>query len=277
MTEKKTDRQTALITGASSGIGEAFARRLAADGISLVITARREKRLRALADEIKESRDVKVEIIPADLAVDEGLKTLEARITDGPPIDMLINCAGFGTRGHLVDLAPDKISTMISLHTMAPSRLTRAALPGMIDRDHGAIIAVSSLGAFLTTAEYVTYSATKAYLNSFYTGLRDELAGTSVKVQAVCPGLVKTRFMETEEYSDFNYNDIPDFAWMSPETVVSISLTKLKKNKKPVIITGFTNRLFVGLMNTSIIGPLIRNTLGYFSRKRVIKGEPALF
>ncbi len=250
MTEKTTDRQTALITGASSGIGEAFARRLAVDGMNLIITARREKLLSTLADELRNSQGINVDIISADLSTDKGIKIMETRISEGPPVDMLVNCAGFGTRGHLADLAPEKISKMIILHTLAPSRLTRAALPGMINRDRGAIIAVSSLGAFLTTAEYVTYSATKAYLNSFYTGLRDELAGTSVKVQAVCPGLVKTGFMATEEYSDFNYSDIPDFAWMTPETVVSISLKKLKKNKKPVIITGLTNRLFVGLMKT---------------------------
>ena len=274
---KTTEQKTALITGASSGIGAAYARRMAAEGINLIITARRDELLKKLADELSEKYGVVVEVIAADLATEEGISRLEKRTTGGPPVDILVNCAGFGTRGHLVTMAPEKITAMVNVHNLAPGRLTRAALPGMIDRNWGTIIMVASLGAFLTTAEYVVYSATKAFLTSFCTGLRDELAGTAVKVQAVCLGLVRTGFMETEEYKDFNYQDIPAFAWMSPEKVVDISMKKLVKNRRPVIITGLSNRVLVGLMNTSIIGPVIRNTLGYFSRRRVMKGEPALF
>ncbi len=277
MQSSKPEGQLALVTGASSGIGEAYAKKLALEGWDLIISARRKDKLRFLAAELKANYGTKTKIITADLSTNAGVELIKKRIEKGSPIDLLVNCAGFGTRGHFADIDPEKIERMVYLHSMAPALLTRAILPGMIERNRGTVVAISSLGAFLTTSEYTTYSATKAFLNTFYKGLHDELAGKEIEVQAICPGLVRTGFMETDEYKDFDYSNIPEFAWMSPERVVDISLKALKKERGPIVIAGLSNKIFIGLMHTAITGPVIRKSLGYFSRKRVIEGKPALF
>ncbi|MFC1669091.1 SDR family NAD(P)-dependent oxidoreductase [Spirochaetota bacterium] len=273
----KTKKNTyALITGASSGIGMAFARSLAMEGHDLVLVARRKEQLEKLARELTKY-NIDIKIFSADLSSDSGVTSLESKIIQKHNIHLLINSAGFGTRGHFADLDAEKIQKMIYLHTMAPARLTRAVLPEMIKNNSGIIIAISSLAAFLTTAEYVTYSATKSFLNTFCTGLSDELAATNVKIYSICPGLTKTEFMSTEEYKNFNYNEIPDFAWMTPEDVVEISLKKINSVNKPVIIPGAGNRFFVAILNFPLLGLLIRNLLRYLSRRRIIQGKPALY
>ncbi len=250
--------RTALITGASSGIGEAFARRLAEEGFNLFLVARRKELLRELALDLQYKHRVSATPIVADLSTDQGVRIVEKRISGDNTIDILINSAGFGTRGYFAEIDPEKSRKMVHLHAMTVMRLTRAVLPNMIANRRGYIIQVSSIGAFLTTAEYVLYSATKAFVNMFVQGLNEELAGTGVKLQALCPGLTKTGFMYTEEFKNFSYSKIPECIWMSPDQVVEESLAALKKNKL-VFIPGKGNRIFVGALRT----PGIKQALGF--------------
>lgn len=261
------DCGTAVITGASGGIGASFARRLAGEGFNLILTARRNELLSALAREIESACGVRVKVIAADLATDKGIANVEREIYRDSSVAMLVNCAGFGTRGHFAAIDPDTIEKMTHLHVMAVVRLTRAALPRMIGNRRGAVINVSSLGAFFTTSHYVIYSATKAFINMFTLGLRDELAGTGVKVQALCPGLTRTGFMHTEEYRDFSYDAVPGFAWMEPDEVVDISLAALARGRA-IVVPGLGNRLFVATLRAPLLGPLLFRLLGRLGRDK---------
>ena len=163
-------RPSALITGASAGIGAAFAERLACDGYNLVLVARRRKRLEELAARLSAEHGVAVDALPADLADAAGLRAVEARIAADPDLALLVNNAGFGNYMPFVDLDPDAAEEQIDVQVLAVTRLTRAALPGMIQRGRGAIINVSSRLAFSGSAsgpfipKRATYAATKAFL-----------------------------------------------------------------------------------------------------------------
>lgn len=269
------ETKTALITGASSGIGESYARTLAEDGYNLIISARRENQLNELAARLEKEWSIKVSLLPADLSNPAGIEKFIAGL-DGISIDLFIHSAGFGTRGLFANVNSEKSGGMVVLHTLAATLITRAVLPGMVDRQSGGIIFVSSLGAFLTTAEYTVYSATKAYLNTFIEGLRDETLPFGVHVQAVCPGLTKTEFMSTDEYAAFDYSSVPDWAWMDPDRVARVSLKQLKRNRA-IVVPGFGNRLFIGIMRLPFAGRIIRGLMSASSRKRVARGEQALF
>ncbi len=263
----ETRGRTAVVTGASSGIGAAYADRLAAEGYDLILIARRKELLDAIKKNIGREHGVKVTVLAADLAGETGLRRAVRLVESDSTIDVLIHSAGFGTRGHLIDVDESKITGMIRLHTVATAVLTRAALKSMKESNRGYIVNVSSIGAFFTTSHYVVYSATKAFINMFTQGLRDELVGTGVRVQALCPGLTSTGFMFTDEYRDFNYGEIPRFAWMAPERVVEESLAGLQKGKT-VVIPGRGNRLFVGALTAPVVGPLIGRLLALLGRGR---------
>jgi short-subunit dehydrogenase len=269
---------TALITGASSGIGQSYARSLAASGYNVIITARREDRLQKLSEDMAGDENQTVEILTADLSTPEGMKKVGARLGDeSRPVDFLVHSAGFGTRGHLADLDENLITSMVNVHCQAGVTLARRALPGMIARNRGRIVLISSLGAFLTTAEYTLYSATKAFLNTIALGLRDELAATEVRVQAVCPGLVKTEFMETPAFGDFHYQSVPEKYWLKPEAVVTESRRRLDYRYKPIIVPGVGNRILLGMLNTPILGAALKAMMSASSRKRIRSGKPAIY
>ncbi len=257
--------RTAVITGASSGIGEAFAKRLAQEGFNCILVARRKSNLVRLAREIEAACRIRATTVSADLSIDAGVWNIEKIIAGDDSIDVLVHAAGFGTRGFFSDVDSEKMQRMVYLHAMASARLTRAVLPRMLANRRGYIINVSSVGAFLTTSHYVTYSASKAFINMMTLGLRDELAGSGVKIQALCPGLTKTEFMFTDEFKDFNYSDIPRFAWMSPGQVVEESLDALRKNKT-IVIPGRGNRIFIGTLKAPIIGSLLGGLLSLLGR-----------
>jgi len=256
----------ALITGASSGIGEAFARRLAKDRVDLVLVARRDDRLKVLATELTARHGIRVEAMPIDLSAVEGIDRLVEYVdhTDAP-FEFLVGSAGFGTRGPYAEVQADKITRQVRLHVEANARITRAVLPAMIQRRAGTIVLVSSLGAFMTTTHYTHYSATKTYLNMLALGLRDELRGTGVRVQSLCPGVTRTEFMATDEYKDFKYDDIPAFLWANPEEVVEASLRELSE-ERPIVVPGLGNKAFVALMQTPAVGPALRAALGRLGR-----------
>jgi uncharacterized protein len=260
-------RPVALITGASSGIGEAFARRLARDGHDLILVARRKERLSQIGAELQNEHDTGIEVHAADLTLDRDVEKLVTLIEQRSALSFLVNSAGFGTRGHFAEVEADKSENMVRVHVLANVRLTRAALPAMIEQGRGAVINVSSLGAFFTTAHYTTYAATKSYLNMFTEGLAAELAGTGVRVQALCPGLTRTGFMYTPEFTDFHYEKVPAFAWMDPEQVVDQSMSSMGKG--PVVfIPGVLNRMFVRILTAPVAGRLVGGAINLLSRGR---------
>lgn len=220
----------ALITGASSGIGEVFARKLAQRGFDLMLVARREDRLRALAA----SLPTKAEVLVADLAADAGVSTVEQAIRDGENPDLLVNSAGFGVAGLFWEADPAAQMRMHEVHIMATMRLTRAALEGMVRRGRGGIINVSSVAAFGQAARSVSYCGTKAWINSFTEGIDMELkaVGSPVKVQALCPGFTVTEFQKT---AGVDASRVPGFLWMPAEYVVEESLRGLDRGQLIVI------------------------------------------
>jgi short-subunit dehydrogenase len=261
------ERRSALVTGASSGIGAAYARRLAADGFALTLVARREEKLRALASEL-ERAGVPVALLPCDLSSEAGIAAACARIEEGPALDLLVSGAGFGTRGLFAEIAPERSEAMVRLHVLAGVRLTRAALPAMLARGRGAVVHVASLGAFFTTSRYVTYSATKAFLTVFCEGLADEVSASGVKVQALCPGLTRgTEFLESPEYAEFHYQGVPARFWITAEEVVARSLAGLERGGPTLVIPGLQNRALVALLQAPILGGVLRRGIAGLGRR----------
>jgi short-subunit dehydrogenase len=248
--------RTAVVTGATGGLGACFARRLAQQGYSLLLTDRFADQLEKLREDLTPVADAPVEIVPCDLADDAQLESLAKRIASIEDLELLINNAGFATVGNFADIDEDVQSNMTRVHTMAPTRLARAALPGMIERDRGAIVNVSSLGAWLPAAGCVQYSATKAYLVTFSEALREELLGTNVQVQVLCPGFVKSGFHESDTMSDFDKNQVPSHMWSTPEPVVDYSLKSLTR-KRLVAIPGWRNRLMGRLLRMPALRPIV--------------------
>jgi uncharacterized protein len=219
----------ALITGASSGIGAAFARKLAAGGYRLILVARRRDRLETLATELGNC-----EVLQADLSEESGLQLVENRILAAPDLALLVNNAGFGSMGRFFEIPVDSQDRMHKLHVIATMRLTHAALRGMVPRGAGAIVNVSSVAAFGQNPGSIGYCATKAWMNSFTEGLDIELktAGSAVKVQALCPGFTITEF---QDVIDMDRSRIPARLWMKAEDVVDASLRALARDELIVI------------------------------------------
>lgn len=182
--------RTALVTGASSGIGAAFCRALAARGSDLVVVARRTGRLEQLARELGGEYGVAVEVLTADLASTDGVAVVAARAAAG--IDLLVNNAGMATRGRFADLPVEAEVTEIGLNVLAVVRLTAAALPGMVARRHGGIVNVSSVAGFTALPGNATYAGSKAFVTSFSESLAGETRGTGVTVTVVAPGFTRT-------------------------------------------------------------------------------------
>lgn len=255
-------KRRALVTGASSGIGLAFAEALARDGHDLVVMARSAARLEALAEKLHAAHRVAVEAVAADLTKAAALHKVEAMVADDPHLELLVNNAGFGTVGRFVSLDPDREEEEIRLNVIALVRLTRAALPGMVRRKRGGVINVSSLAAFNPGPVNATYSATKAFVNSFTEALHEELRGSGVRVQALCPGFTHTEF---QERAGIDKSRIPSFVWMSAEAVVEASLAGLRRGEV-VCIPGVANRLTAG-MTSLMPRRLVRRVLGIGSRR----------
>lgn len=234
----------ALVTGASSGIGEAFARALAHRGQGLVLVARRTDRLRRLAEELG-GEDVALPL-SADLtrrgAVEDLVAELERRKLH---VDLLVNNAGLGETGAFHEQAWERVQAMLDLNVRALTEFTWRVLPGMIERHHGRIINVSSTGAFQSVPFLNIYAATKAFVLSFTESLHTELAGTGVHVQALCPGYTETEFFDVSHTSPRLWvNRVPR---MSPQRVAAESLRRLAFGK-PRVVPGWNNRLMVALV-----------------------------
>jgi len=186
---------SALVTGASSGLGAEMARSLARRGANLVLTARSEERLQALASDLRRVNGVTVHVVPLDLAAADGAQQLLDAVSRlGIAIDHLLNNAGFGSGGALASLDAERQDGMVRLNAGAVVTLTRALLPGMLDRRRGGVLNVASTASFQPVPYMATYGATKAFVVSFTLALAEELRGTGVTAMALCPGPVLTGF-----------------------------------------------------------------------------------
>ncbi len=231
MASKTDSRPHALVTGASSGIGKAFAERLARDGYDLTIAARRRDRLEELAKALRTNPGVGVEVVVADLGQSADLRPLEKRLAADDSLEMLVNSAGFADHMSFIKLDPEKAEEVIKVQVLAVARLTRAALPGMLARRKGAIINVSSRLAFSGPvaiggmAPTATYAGTKAFINTFTQILSREVEGTGVKVQALCPAVVLSEFHLRQGIDPKRF---PADVVSTPEDVVQASFAGLR-------------------------------------------------
>ena len=231
---------TALVTGASSGIGAQFARQLAARGHDLVLVARRAERLEALAAELPTD----ARVLPCDLATDAD--ELAGRVGElGVEVELLVNNAGFGTFGRFWEIAPGRDAEMVRVNCEAVVTLSRAFVPAMVARGRGGVINVASVSGFQPLPYTTVYAATKAFVRSFSDALHAELAGTGVNVLAVNPGPVRTDWHDVAG----DTRGVP--AWIGAEQAVREALAAYERGARS-IVPGRLPRL---LYNASRLGP----------------------
>jgi uncharacterized protein len=231
---------TALITGASSGLGEQFAYALAQRKYDLVLTARRADRLATVAAQARKLGAAMVEVIEADLARRGAPAEIFAQVEAlRLQIDYLVNNAGFGTSGRFDRLPLERELEEIDLNVSAVVAMTRLFIPAMIARNRGTIINVASTAAFQALPFMATYAASKAFVLNFTLALAGELAGTGVKVSALCPGPVRTEFQAVAKNE---HGRLPDFAYLPAETVVAQGITAAE-NGRSMHIAGVINFL----------------------------------
>jgi hypothetical protein len=209
-----------LITGASAGIGAAFARRLAREGNRLVLVARDGARLERLAAELTRQYGVEVETLPADLADVDGCALVERRVAE-QHVDLLVNNAGIGGQGAFWEQPTERIDQMLQLNVRAVMRLTHAALGPMVERGQGDIINVSSVAGFVPSGRTATYGASKAWVTSFSEALGSELTDTGVHVSALCPGFTHTEF---HDRAHIDMDRLPSWLWLQSDAVVAAGL-----------------------------------------------------
>ena len=242
---------SALVTGASSGIGAALCRRLAAQGVDLVLVARDRERLDKLAAELSSDREVEVEVevLVADLAEAAGRRLAEDRIGDAArPLDLVVNNAGFGTYGPFATLDVDGEEREIAVNVTALVRLTHAALVPMVARGRGTVLNVASVAGLQATPGNATYGATKAFVSSFGEALAGEVAGTGVTVTTVLPGFTRTEFQQRAGIAG---RKIPGPLWQTAEEVAGEALDAARAGK-PWHVTGRHNQ---GLVTASALAP----------------------
>ncbi len=252
----------ALVTGASAGIGRAFAAGLAARGHDLVLVARDADRLEELAAELCATRGVAADVLAADLLTDSGVTSVATRLADvDHPVDLLVNNAGFGTYGRFAELDVAHEVQEVELNVVALLRLTHAALGAMERRGAGAILNVASLAAYQPNPISATYGATKAFVHSFTHAVREEARATGVTVMLVCPGYTHTEF---HDRAGLGPTDVPEFIWQSADTVVAAALRDLERGRS-VSIPGLLNQTAAAMSSMAPAG-ITRRVAG-----RVIK------
>ncbi len=224
-TKTRASSRRALVTGASAGIGQAFAEQLARDGWDLCIVARRRQRLEQLARRLRKQYGIGVAVVEADLTDSDALRHVEARIKRDRRLELLINNAATAYFGPFIDCDRGVEEKQIQLDVLAVVHLTHAALPGMLHRRRGAIINVSSVAALTPGPHYAVYAAGKSFVNTFTEALHFELSGSGVRFQALCPGLTRTDIFER---AGADTSSLPEFLWMTPDDVVAASLADLE-------------------------------------------------
>src|SRR5262245_30385931 len=256
-------REIALVTGASSGIGAALARRLARDGMHVGLVARRSDRLDTLAGELRAAHGVEADVLPTDLAKPGAVATLVNEVERrGLEVDWLVNNAGFGTVGlfHALPLARELEE--IALNVEALVELTGRLLPAMVRRRRGVVMNVASIGAYTPSPQMATYTATKAFVLSFSEAIAVELADTGVRVLCVCPGVTRTEF---QERANVETGHVPAFLQQSAEQVADEAVRAVGRG--PVVVNGMLNRVRVTISKFVPHGVLVR-AAGGFVRSR---------
>ncbi len=252
-------KKTAVITGATAGIGREFAEQLAATGHDLVLVARDESRLAATAQELQEKYAIECEILKADLSKPEDLADVETRVAQDD-VEVLVNNAGFGLNQRFADGDRDREHYMIEVLVVAVMRLTHAALGGMKQRNRGEVIVVSSVASFIAGG---TYSAAKAWTTVFVEGLSQELRGTNIRVSALCPGFTRTEF---HQRAGIRMNGLPNIMWLDARSMVAAGLRDHYRGKV-ISIPGWQYKLLMFMVRIAP-RPFVRS-VGYGSRKRV--------
>ena len=247
----------ALVTGASRGIGEAIARRLASEGVDLVLVARSADDLGTLADALERTQHVTVELLVADLLDTDDLARVAARVSASPSIDLVVNNAGFGTAGRFHQLDVDREHAQVDLNVGALLRLSHAAAATFRERGAGGICNVSSLSAFAPAPQAATYAATKAFVTSFTQALHEELRPAGVHVSVVCPGFTHTGFHDA---AAMDAAGIPEVAWGAADDVARAVIEGLRANRA-VVVPGAANRAVAGVTRLLPSG-LARRTAG---------------
>ncbi len=242
------NRPIALVTGASSGIGNHIARLLAERGHDLVLVARDGARLEAVAKELEEGFGASSEVVAADLTVADDVARVAGRVADpASPVEIVVNNAGFGTFGPFHERDLDREVREIQLNVVALVRLTHAAASAMVPRGRGGILNVSSLAGFQPGPSNATYSATKAYVTSFTEAVHEELKGTGVSVTVLCPGFTHTGFQEA---AGAPASGVPGWMWQEAGEVARVGLDALAKNRA-VAIPGTLNKILGTLSSVS--------------------------
>lgn len=234
--------KTAIVTGATSGIGAEYAKALARQGYQLLITGRRVERLQQLKSEIEKLMCVRVEYVIADLAENQAINHLVEVVNHQKNIEVLVNSAGFGCRSNFFEEDYSKHLKMIQVHVAATLHLIHAVVPLMQKNKKGYIINVSSLSAFMPSDLSYCYCGTKAFMVAFSESLHIGLKGSSIKVQVICPGFTRTEFHNRFFGNISEIRGIAELLWMNPEKVVTYSLKSLS-NSRVVCIPGIVNRL----------------------------------
>jgi short-subunit dehydrogenase len=252
----------ALITGASSGIGAAFARRIARGGRGLVLVARDRQRLDTAAQTYR-AAGVSVEVLPADLAVAGERARVAARLSDpdAVPVDLLVNCAGLTVGRRLLDTDPSELQRQLDVNVTAVLQLTRAVLPGMVARRRGAVVNVSSVLGLMPGSG--TYGADKAWVRSFTEGLAASLAGTGVRALALCPGFVRT---ELHQRAGLDMGSRTGPLWLDADRVVDECLADLARGKV-ISVPSPQYKAVVALVRL-LPRPLVRRVLAVQRRGR---------
>jgi len=248
------DVNYALITGASSGIGECFARALAARGSNLVLVARSRDKLEALAIELRREHSIRTEVLPEDLASEGSVARLAASVNEqGVAIDLLVNDAGFGAGGEFTELPLDRQVEMINLNIRALVELTHFLARRMAGQRRGAIINVSSTASFQPIPYTAVYAATKAFVTSFSLALEEELRPLGIKVVTLCPGGTATKFWETGKYGKMG---MPG-GLQSADEVVKEALKKLD-SRGGLAVPRWINKLMVASLRITPRGIVIK-------------------
>jgi short-subunit dehydrogenase len=251
---------TCLVTGASSGIGMEIARGLARRGLGVTLAARREDRLRELAEELAGEHGVRAETISCDVSDADSRKRMKAEIEDrGLTVEVVVNNAGYGSGGAFVELDGDKEAEMIRTNVEAVVALTHAFLPAMVERERGAILNLASLIAFQPVPFQATYGASKAAVLAFTEAVHEELRGTGVTITAVCPGPVRTEFGEAGGFGGAD-NKIPGWVWLEAGKVAEDAIEGLEKGDR-VVVPGALNQLAAlsgHYMPRSVLLPVVR-------------------
>ena len=252
-----TTTARAVVTGASSGIGEALAADLASRGHSLILVARRGEVMEALAEKLRAAHGVEVEVRASDLS-DSAARAVLVEELGGRDISILCNNAGIATFGPIAELDPAYERDQVELNAVAVHDLTLAVLPGMLARKSGAILMVGSAAGNMPIPNNATYAATKAFVNTVAESLRGELKGTGVNVTLLAPGPVRT---ETPDPAEASIVDklVPDFFWISSEYTAKVSLDGLAENKMRVVPGILSKAMSVagGYSPRAVVAPIV--------------------